>query len=93
MRRSAALRATTMTDLFDAAPPSNKARVRSTAAMSTRERPTRVSVVERFSISELRSPRAHRCFRCGVFTALGFGLLHRDEKIVFACKEHFGDLG
>jgi hypothetical protein len=71
-----------MTDLFGVAARASK----------TRAKPMRAEPVERFGISELKSPRAHRCFRCGLFTGLAFGLLHRGEKIVFACKEHIGEL-
>ncbi|CAN2533086.1 hypothetical+protein [Methylocapsa aurea] len=53
---------------------------------------TRSEIVERFGVADLKSPRAHLCFRCGVSTGLGFGNLHRGGTIVFACKEHFGEL-
>ncbi len=42
---------------------------------------------------DLTDPRAHRCFRCGVVTPLGKGLPHRGEPIVWACKDHIGELG
>jgi hypothetical protein len=61
-------------------------------ASRPRMKPTRAEIVERFGVSDLRSPRAHLCFRCSVSTGMAFGLLHRGEKLVFACKEHFGEL-
>ncbi|TDX65169.1 hypothetical protein EDE12_103141 [Methylosinus sp. sav-2] len=71
-----------MSDLFGAARRASRPRVK----------PTRAEIVERFGVSDLKSPRAHLCFRCGASTGLGFGSLHRGTKIVFACKEHFGEL-
>ncbi|WP_157198939.1 hypothetical protein [Methylosinus sp. sav-2] len=53
---------------------------------------TRAEIVEKFGVSDLKSPRAHLCFRCGASTGLGFGSLHRGVKIVFACKAHYGEL-
>jgi hypothetical protein len=69
-----------MSDLFGVARRASRPRVK----------PTRAEIVERFGVSDLKSPRAHRCFRCGASTGLGFGF--RGGKIVFACKEHFGEL-
>lgn len=71
-----------MTDLFGAARRANKSAMRM----------TRAEIVARFGVTDLKSPRAHLCFRCGVSTGLAFGLLHRGEKIVFACGRHFGEL-
>ncbi|MBY6242820.1 hypothetical protein [Methylosinus sp. Sm6] len=53
---------------------------------------TRAEIVARFGVVDLKSPRAHKCFRCGVSTGLAFGSLLRGGKIVFACKTHFEEL-
>jgi hypothetical protein len=42
------------------------------------------------AIADLKSPLAHRCFRCGCFTPLG--LLKKTGGIVWACAKHFGTL-
>lgn len=69
-----------MTDLFGVARSKNRPRAKM----------TRAEIVEKFGVSDLKSPRAHLCFRCGASTGLGFGF--RGGKTVFACKEHFGEL-
>jgi hypothetical protein len=71
-----------MSDLFGVARRAGRPRVK----------PTRAEIVERFGVSDLKSPRAHLCFRCGASTGMAFGLLHRGGKTVFACKERFGEL-
>lgn len=78
-----------MADLFGDAP--HDANVsRKARGPATRE--TRAEIVARHGLRDLRDPRAHKCFRCGASTGLGFGLPHRCEAVVFACKAHFGDL-
>jgi hypothetical protein len=51
---------------------------------------TREEIFARFGIVDLKSPRAHRCFRCEAST----GLAHGDPRrgVVFACKAHIGEL-
>jgi hypothetical protein len=53
---------------------------------------TRAEIVARFGVADLKSPRAHKCFRCEVSTGLAFGSLLRGGKIVFACNTHFEEL-
>ncbi|WP_018265526.1 hypothetical protein [Methylosinus sp. LW4] len=55
-------------------------------------RETRGEIVQRYGVADLRDARAHKCFRCEVSTGLGFGLPHRGERVVFACKAHFAEL-
>lgn len=71
-----------MTNLFGTAPRATKKSLRM----------TRAEIVARFGVTDLKSARAHLCFRCGASTAFAFGLHHRGEKMVFACKEHLGEL-
>ncbi|CAN2532562.1 hypothetical+protein [Methylocapsa aurea] len=52
----------------------------------------RDEIIERFGLRDLKSSRAHRCFRCGASTGLAKGLLHRGEALVFACRDHIGEL-
>jgi hypothetical protein len=80
-----------MSDLFGGAAPARSRFLRA-ASRAEKSRPamTRSEIVEKFGVSDLKSPRAHKCFRCGASTGLGFGF--RGGKTVFACKEHFGEL-
>jgi hypothetical protein len=51
---------------------------------------TRGEIFARYGVVDLKSPQAHRCFRCDAETGLG----HGDPRsgIVFACKAHIGEL-
>lgn len=53
---------------------------------------SRADIIAQFGVSDLKSPRAHLCFRCDAPTGLAFGRFRPGEKIVFACKAHFGEL-
>jgi hypothetical protein len=56
-------------------------------------RMTREEIFARHGVVDLKSPQAHRCFRCEASTGLGFGFLHRPGgRLVFACEAHFGEL-
>lgn len=53
-------------------------------------RMTRSEIVARYGVVDLKSPQAHRCFRCDAETGLCFGDPRRG--VVFACRAHIGEL-
>jgi hypothetical protein len=59
-------------------------------ACSNRKGPIARGKTAPVAIADLKSPLAHRCFRCGCFTPLG--LRKKAGEIVWACAEHFGAL-
>ncbi|ATQ67752.1 MULTISPECIES: hypothetical protein [Methylosinus] len=54
---------------------------------------TRDEIVARFGVADLKSPQAHKCFRCKALTGTAFGFLNRPGgRLVFACTAHFREL-
>jgi hypothetical protein len=51
---------------------------------------SRDEIVVRYGVDDLKSPRAHRCFRCDASAGVAFG--RRGEKLVFACAAHIEEL-
>lgn len=81
-----------MADLLGDAPARRQFSQPPTRAEKLSPRMTRAEIVARFGVADLKSPRAHKCFRCGVSTGLAFGSLLRGGKIVFARQAHFEEL-
>jgi hypothetical protein len=86
-----------MSDLFGGALPAAKRNARDAgpidpAGLANVGELLRGEIIERFGLRDLKSARAHLCFRCGVSTGLAKGLLHRGEALVFACRDHIGEL-